>query len=238
MMYQDLGDGRVAVFASKAGEPTPSRLVPQPRRQRGGHRRDRHRHPPPPGPHRHRRRTRTHLGRAEARLPRVRRLRGQDRSRDSRRHPRANLTRFASDRCQSLPMPRPSPVALGICSGGAPGAATVPGRSPGPGAASGSRSSGGSRRSDRRPAVAELLGDCEDLQPEPIEGIIVDQGGVLLCESLDGQAKGCAALPSAAVDVRARADVSALLGERISRPVPRSSTFGTPVRTFPSARAS
>src|SRR5438105_121697 len=89
-LRQDLG-GPVAVFASKAGRAHTPRLVPQPRRQPRGHRRDRQRNTPLPGPHGHRQRTRTHLGQAEAGLPRVRRLRDQDRSRDPRRRPRAGL---------------------------------------------------------------------------------------------------------------------------------------------------
>jgi len=64
----------------------------------------------------------------------------------------------------------------------------------------------------RGPHVAELLGEGNHAQE--VEGIIVGQGDVLLCESLDGQANGCVALPMQVVDPRARWNPSVLLGER------------------------
>ena len=91
MMYRDLG-GPIAVFASKAGAPTHPDWYhnllanPEVTAEIGSEtRRFRARR-------RHRRRTRAHLDAAEAGLPGVRRLRGQDRPGDPRRHPRPGLS--------------------------------------------------------------------------------------------------------------------------------------------------
>ena len=91
MMYQDLGNGSIAVFASKAGADThpdwyhnisahPDVTAEIGTDTRGFRR-----------PHRQRRRTRPHLGQAEDRLPRLRRLRGRHHPPDPRRHPRPHL---------------------------------------------------------------------------------------------------------------------------------------------------